>query len=228
MIVLCTGNELIRRRWRDGLAGFHDLIEANSIESLEQRLDTDRPELVVLHFELPGFDGARGVFRLRRRYPGVKFLVLSDVPGEREGFALLRSGIRGYANAYISPAYLAQAVKVIVLGDVWLGSHLLRGLVEELAHAHPRSTSPSEGTIAAAQPVQTLAPLLNRLTNRERQIVEFLAGGESNKGIAAKLGITERTVKAHLTSVFQKTGFKHRLQLALAFNGHRTAGASER
>ncbi|HKJ94564.1 MAG TPA: helix-turn-helix transcriptional regulator, partial [Gammaproteobacteria bacterium] len=67
--------------------------------------------------------------------------------------------------------------------------------------------------------------VFERLSPREHEIVAYLASGESNKGIAAKLGITERTVKAHLSSIFQKTGLKDRLHLALAANAGYAAPA---
>lgn len=203
MIVLCSAIENIRRRWRDALVGFPELVEANSLESLENLLGEDPPQLVVLHLALPQLNGVAGITRLRERYPEIKFLVLADTPGQQEGFALLRNGIRGYANTYTSHAYLVEAVKVIMVGDVWLGSQLLRGLVAELAQVRPES------------PAET-SPPFERLTAREREIVASLARGQSNKAIAAKLGITERTVKAHLSSIFHKTGLKDRLHLALA------------
>lgn len=223
MILLCSANEKIRQRWRAGLAGFPDLCEVDSLDALEHLLDEDPPQLVVMHLGLPGLGGAKGVVRLRERYPRLKFLVLSDVPAEEEGFALLRNGVRGYANTYSSAKYLAEAIKVIVLGDVWLGSQLLRALVAELVHVQP--VAQASGTDGASMAPQSPLAVLSRLTGREREIVTLLARGESNKGIADNLGISERTVKAHLNSVFQKTGFKDRLHLALAMN-NRLGGAT--
>ncbi len=203
MIVLCSAIENIRRRWREALTGFPELVDSDSLAALQKLLEDDPPQLVVLHLALPGLNGVTGITRLRERYPEIKFLVLADMPGQQEGFALLRNGIRGYANTYTSRTYLAEAVKVILVGDIWLGSQLLRSLVAELARVGPES------------PAET-SPPFERLTTREREIVASLARGQSNKAIAARLGITERTVKAHLSSIFQKTGLKDRLHLALA------------
>lgn len=225
MIVLCSANEKIRQRWREALAGLSDVVEASRLEALIARLREPSPVLVILHLALPGLKDVTGVTRLRELYPEAKFLVLSDVPGQREGFALLRNGIRGYANTYTSHAYLAEAVKVILLGDVWIGSQLLRGLVEELAQVRTH-TDPERSTRAGDSSASGL-PGFSRLTAREREIVASLARGESNKGIAAKLGITERTVKAHLSSIFQKTGLKDRLHLALAARAEPVGEAPE-
>jgi len=203
MIVLCSAIENIRRRWREALSGFPELVDSASLGALESLLDNDPPQLVVLHLALPQLNGVTGITRLRERHPEIKFLVLADTPGQQEGFALFRNGIRGYANTYTSHAYLVEAVKVILVGDVWLGSQLLRGLVAELARVIPES----DGGVP---------PGFERLTARERDILASLAGGQNNKTIAARLGITERTVKAHLSSIFQKTGLKDRLHLALA------------
>jgi len=213
MIVLCSANEKIRQRWREALAGLSDVVEAPDFEALVIRLGEKPGSLVILHLALPGLNDVAGVTGLRERYPEAKFLALSDVPGEQEGFALLHNGIRGYANTYSSATYLAEAVKVILVGDLWLGSQLLRGLVEELTQGHPHDHP--------EHPSPSAPPGFARLTAREREIVACLARGDSNKGIAAKLGITERTVKAHLSSIFQKTGLKDRLHLALSANGGR-------
>lgn len=203
MIVLCSAIDNIRRRWGEALTGFPELVDSGSLEALEKLLEDDPPQLVVLHLALPGLNGVAGITRLRERYPEIKFLVLADMPGHQEGFALLRNGIRGYANTYTSRRYLAEAVKVILVGDIWLGSQLLRGLVSELAQVVPASGAAASRAFEA-------------LTAREREIVASLSDGQSNKAIAAGLGITERTVKAHLSSIFQKTGLKDRLHLALA------------
>ena len=92
-------------------------------------------------------------------------------------------------------------------GEIWAGRTLVARLIEELGarvRTHPRTDSSAR---------------VGGLTTREREIAGLVSGGASNKEIAARLGVTERTVKAHLTAIFRKIGVTDRLRLALYLNG---------
>jgi two-component system, NarL family, nitrate/nitrite response regulator NarL len=205
MLVLCSPVESVRLRWREGLSARGELREAESVADLQDCLRSRQPALVLLHVSLPGLSGPQDVRLLKQRYPEVKFAALADVPNDEQGLAWLRGGSDGYLNAYIAPALLAQAVEVMQMGEVWVGRSLMQRLIEGLAATRPRETSDLERR-------------LDGLTEREREIALLIAQGASNKRIAARLAIAERTVKAHLTAVFRKTGARDRLSLALLVN----------
>lgn len=209
MILVCSPDEKVRQRWKQGLDVSADVHEVSSVEGLEQGLMDHKAELVLLHLSLPDLDGAEGVASLRRRYPRATLMVFSDIPEEKEGINLFASGVSAYANTYMSPVLLTEAVKVVQLGEIWVGKKLMQSIIANLARLTRTREQRSESTSNA----------LSLLTEREQEIAMFLAEGASNKVIASRMGVTERTVKAHLTSIFRKTGSTDRLQLALLIHG---------
>lgn len=127
----------------------------------------------------------------------VKVMVLSDMPNFTEGSLLLQKGLKGYANTYIHLLHLNQAIEMINSGNIWLYPSFMQELIA-------RSVKKSS----------TKEAILNQLTQREQETALLVAEGKSNKEIAISLQITERTVKAHLSSIFSKTGLSDRLSLA--------------
>lgn len=127
----------------------------------------------------------------------LRVLALSDVPSFQEGAPLLQKGLKGYANTHIHLLHLTQAIDVINSGNIWLYPSFMQELIA--------------GSVPKADPKDEI---LNPLTSRERETALLVAEGKSNKEIASTLNITERTVKAHLTSIYTKTGLSDRLSLA--------------
>ena len=135
--------------------------------------------------------------------PNVPIVVLSNVPEDSQGMAALATGASGYCSALTLPAVLQQVAGVVEHGGLWVGPQLMRRLMQGLA---------SRNTAAAE-------PALDSLSQRERQVAEAVARGSTNKEIARVMGITERTVKAHLSAAFEKLGVRDRMQLSLLVNG---------
>lgn len=134
-----------------------------------------------------------------------KIIILANVPAQADAMLALRQGATGYCHAYSDVAVLNEVKAVVIHGGVWLGQALLQhliGLSLDLVSTTPDSVSTA----------------LARLTPREREVAQQAALGKSNKEIARQLDITERTVKAHLSSTFERLKLKDRLQLALMLN----------
>ena len=148
-----------------------------------------------------------GVPGLRALQPATKIIVLADHPDEREGLVALKIGAQGYCDRAIAPALLCKALEAVHNGEVWVGRKLTSHLLDELSAL-------TEELGDRASPGD-LDRRLEGLTPRERAIVAELSAGASNKEIAQKFAVTERTVKAHLTAVFRKLGISGRLQVAL-------------
>lgn len=140
---------------------------------------------------------------LRSAAPGVPVVVLSNVPEDEQGMAALAAGAAGYCSALTVPAVLHQVAGVVGSGGLWVGQQLMRRLMQGLA---ARSSPAPE-------------PALDMLSQRERQVAVAVARGSTNKEIARVMGITERTVKAHLSASFEKLGVRDRMQLSLLVNG---------
>jgi DNA-binding NarL/FixJ family response regulator len=139
---------------------------------------------------------------------GKPLVVLSDEPDEALIMQALSAGAAGCCNTHAAPEVLRQVAAVVSNGGLWVGQALLRQLVG--------STSRILGEKAERPPRDDWSCLLSE---RETQVARLVAGGASNKEIASQLAITERTVKAHLTAVFEKLSLRDRLQLSLRING---------
>lgn len=159
--------------------------------------------VVWLHIAGDKPDPALLVQQTARAMPGCSLVVLSNVPGDDEGLAVLEAGAAGYTSALATPDMLRQIATVVENGGLWVGPNLLQRLIAGMA----------------ARSAQINNNQLNRLSAREKEVALAVAGGASNKEIARRLEISERTVKAHLTAAFERLGVRDRLQLSLLING---------
>jgi two-component system, NarL family, nitrate/nitrite response regulator NarL len=142
---------------------------------------------------------------IQQKYLNAKIVVLANAPNQAEAMYVLSLGVVAYAHAY-SPAKMLLEIKTVITnGGVWMGQDLLKRLIEV-------------STNLAGNQAAQVDKHLNLLTKREKQVAIEAAKGLSNKEIARILKITERTVKAHLSSTFERLGAKDRLHLALMLN----------
>lgn len=141
-----------------------------------------------------------------QRFTCRRFIALSNEPNDDEGIAAFSAGASGYCNAHAAPEVLHQVANVVSNGGLWVGRSLLDRFVFAIADRQ--------------QPSDKVEPILEQanLTEREREVALKVAHGVANKEVAIALDISERTVKAHLTSAFKKLGVRDRLQLALLIN----------
>jgi DNA-binding NarL/FixJ family response regulator len=202
-ILLSSANDSVIERWTGLLKDKYDLDQANSLSKLKSCCTDKKFAIILLH--RPMIDPDTFV-EIRRLNPLCRIFLLSDTPNEEEGLTFLKLGIVGYANTYISAERLAEAARIVSSGAVWLGQKVMQRLIlDSYARAKEKAASNSE-------------EILRNLTNREREIANLVAQGQSNLEIAANLDIAERTVKAHLSSIYEKTKTGSRLNLALLIN----------
>ena len=142
---------------------------------------------------------------IQKQYKNAKIAVLANAPNQAEAFYCLSLGVVAYSHAYSPSKMLTEIKTVITNGGVWLGQDLLQRLIEV-------------STSLAGNQAQQVEQHLSVLSKREKQVAKEAAKGLSNKEIARILNITERTVKAHLSSTFERLGAKDRLHLALMLN----------
>lgn len=159
--------------------------------------------LVWLHVAGEERAAAAWVRAIRSAAPHAPVVVLSNVPEDAQGLAVLAAGASGYCSALTLPSVLRQVADVVEHGGLWVGQRLMQRLVQGL--------SVRGSTVAE--------PSLDILSQRERQVAVAVARGSTNKEIARAMNITERTVKAHLSASFEKLGVRDRMQLALFVNG---------
>lgn len=152
--------------------------------------------IVWLHNQLPG----------SARPAGVHFVVMHDEPSDDKGLEALAHGASGYCNAHATPELLHTIESVIRSNGLWVGESLLNRLVGGIGVRSPMAGRHEQH------------PALKALSEREREVALCVARGESNKEITRNLNIAERTIKAHLTAIFEKLGVRDRLQLAILLN----------
>ncbi len=121
------------------------------------------------------------------------------MPKFNEALKLMRFGIRGYGNRMMDAGNLAQAVESVRNGQVWMPPFIISRLITAI----PGNGSDQES--------------MDDLSEREAQVAKCVAAGLTNKEIAEEMDITVRTVKAHMTSIFNKTGLRDRVALALKY-----------
>lgn len=161
--------------------------------------------------------------------PQARVVLLSGAPEPVEGLRALNEGVRGYTHAYGVPALLQEVGVVVAHGGLWVGPDLLQRLVGAThtalgSRAGARGAASAGGSAAATGQVAPNA--WTALSPREAQVARLVAAGRSNKEVADSLFISERTVKAHLGTIFDKLAVRDRLQLVLRLAGSAQPGAT--
>lgn len=131
-------------------------------------------------------------------------IVMSADPEEDEAIQALNSGAQGYCHLLAVPEQLTEIATVVEHGGLWVGPELMQRVLRLAVRVTPQDN--------------TVEYSLNELTSRELMVAREVGRGASNREISEKLDITERTVKAHLSAVFEKLSVRDRVQLALAVN----------
>lgn len=178
------------------------LATANDIELVGMAADggeavrlvaAHQPDVVLMDLSMAGMDGVEATRRIVADHDGVRVVVLTSFGEESRIVDALNAGAHGYLLKHIDPDDLLDAVRAAHAGDAPLDPRAGRVLLEQ------RRRHPDAG----------------ELTRREVEVLELVGQGLANKQIARRLGIGERTVKAHLTSIFQRLGVSDRVQAAL-------------
>lgn len=149
-------------------------------------------------------DWLEKIAALVKLQPQCHVVTLSSVPNDVEGLHAINAGARGYCHLLAVPELLREVEQVVAHGGLWVGPDLVQRLVAATRVVLDRN--PGVG----AAPVD-----LSVLSEREAEVARAVAAGRSNKEVADQLHISERTVKAHLGSVFEKLGLRDRVQLVL-------------
>jgi DNA-binding NarL/FixJ family response regulator len=152
-----------------------------------------QPDVVLMDLEMPELDGIEATRRIKAERPEVAVVILTSFSDRERILDALDAGAAGYLLKDAEPEELARAVAAAARGDAPLDPRAARALLSAR-----RATSPADS-----------------LSEREREVLLMVAEGLPNKVIAQRLSISEKTVKAHLTSVFRQIGVTDRTQAAL-------------
>ena len=198
-VAIVDDHALFRAGVRESLGADVEVIaECDDVDAAVRAIGELEPDVVLLDVHMPGGGGVEVIRRVGESLPGVRFLALSVSDAAEDVIALIRAGARGYVTKTISAAELTDAVLRVREGDAVFSPRLAGFVLDVFA-----------GEIPPAQ----VDPELDLLTPREREVLQHIARGYMYKEIAAQLGISAKTVEAHVSAVLRKLQLSSRHEL---------------
>jgi DNA-binding NarL/FixJ family response regulator len=185
-VLLVDDHTLVRAGVRSllkGLGGIEVVAEAGDGREALRLVEEHRPDVVLMDIVMPELNGLDATARVAARFPGVRVLILSMNASEEYVLQALKAGAAGYLLKDNTPAELEQAVRTVAAGGNYLTAavsrHVIAGYLQRAGGAGP----------------------LDRLTPRQREVLQLIAEGNTTKEIAKKLGIGVKTAEAHRTQL---------------------------
>jgi DNA-binding NarL/FixJ family response regulator len=190
---------------RQGLRTFLELQEGMDVvgeaadgEEAVALVERTAPDVVLLDLVMPRVDGLEAIRRIRERAPATRILVLTSFADDNTVLPAVRAGAAGYLLKDVQPPELAGAIRTVHAGEALLAPAVATMLVEQLAAEDGAGVERGE-----------------HLTPRELEVLGLLARGRANKAIALDLGVSERTVKTHVSNILGKLNLTDRTQAAV-------------
>jgi DNA-binding NarL/FixJ family response regulator len=196
--VLVVDDHLIVRNGLAQLIASSDAVEQvgsvgdgrEAVEAVERL----QPDVVLMDLSMPVMDGIEATAAISKRFPQTKIVVLTSFSDQQRVMAALDAGAEGYVLKHADPEQILAAIDAVHRGGAPIDPQVARVLLDgKRVQSTPRGM----------------------LTDREEEVLRLVQAGLANKQIARQLGITERTVKSHLTKVFSTLGVTDRTQAAL-------------
>ena len=203
-VVIVDDHALFRAGVRAELDGLVDVVgDAGSVgEAVSCVLELE-PDVVLLDVQMPDGGGAEVIRGVAQQRPAIRFLALSVSDAPDDVISIIRAGARGYVTKTISGPELADAVRRVAGGDAVFSPRLAGFVLDAFAGG--------AGPAPAAAPAD---PELDQLTAREREVLRHIARGYLYKEIALRLGISAKTVEAHVSAVLRKLQLSNRHELS--------------
>jgi DNA-binding NarL/FixJ family response regulator len=204
-VVLVDDHALFRAGVRAELDGLVEVVgEAGDVDGAVREVVAKVPDVVLLDVHLPGGGGVEILRRLATEAPAAKCLALSVSDDPEDVIAVIRAGARGYVTKTIAPAELADAIRRVQDDDAVFSPRLAGFVLDAF----------SAGTAATPAAAATADADLDQLTPREREVLRHIARGYLYKEIAQRLGISVKTVEAHVSAVLRKLQLSTRHELS--------------
>ncbi len=203
-VLIVDDHEVVRTGLRT-LLGAHEDIEITgeaetAAAAVKSAMDT-RPDTVLMDVRLPDGSGIEACRRIRSAAPEVRVLMLTSYSDEEAIFAAVMAGASGYLLKQVDADQLYEAILAVGRGESLLDPHLSKAVVDRIHE------------ICEGAPVRGL----DSLTEREKEILELIAEGLTNKEIAERVFLSQKTVRNYVSSIFQKIHVSHRTQAAIYY-----------
>lgn len=212
-VFLVDDHEIVRRGLADLLAtdGSHTVVgEAATVREALARIPAVRPDVAVVDVRLPDGSGIDLVRALREQLPELPCLVLTSYSDDEALLEAITAGARGYVLKQIRGTELVSAIRTVAAGGSLLDSTSTARVLQRIRREQEAPPAPSG------------------LTGQEEAVLELLGEGLTNKQIAERMFLAEKTVRNHVTGVLAKLGVENRVQAALRAAQWRSAGGPRR
>jgi DNA-binding NarL/FixJ family response regulator len=203
-VLIADDDDLMRAGLVELLAGEPDIEivgEASTGRQAVERAHRLGPDVVLMDVRMPDLNGIQATGELTRAAPATKVLILTTFEQDDYVFGALRAGASGFLLKRARPEELIAAVRTVAAGDSLLSPSVTRLVIDRMAQ----------------QPLPELAARakLDALTRREREVLELIARGLSNREIAAQLFLEESTVRTHVKRIQMKLQLRDRVQIVI-------------
>jgi DNA-binding NarL/FixJ family response regulator len=205
-VLIVDDDALVRAGLSMMLAGTDDIrvvAEATDGTEVGSAVDAYKPDVVLMDIRMPGMDGLAATERLRSREEAPHVIVLTTFEADDHVLRALRGGAAGFLLKDTPPPEIMRAIRLVAAGEAMLSPAVTRRLIEHVA---------DDGLGARRARAREL---LDRLTDREREVAIAIGQGKSNADIAAELYMSVATVKAHVSRLLTKLELSNRVQIAL-------------
>ena len=204
-VIIVDDHRLFREGLRLILKGMNgvDIVAeaANGIQAIEL-IDKLKPDIAIVDITIPQLNGCNLLTVIKQKSPETKALMLTNSTDEDAIIKALMAGAKGYLSKDASVSCLLNAIKVIDNGELWVERKLIAKYFNDAANSNSVQQEPRKKANQA-------------LTPREKEVLHLLTEGKTNKEIAQKLFISEKTVKSHLNRIFKKFNVTRRLEAIL-------------
>ncbi|MES1203351.1 MAG: response regulator transcription factor [Pseudomonadota bacterium] len=202
--LIADDHELFRSGLKQLLVDSSIAEEVREAENLDQAIEMLTAEgagdLVLVDLRMPGMSGAEALAALRDGFPDAKIAVVSAVEDRSEIFAALSAGVHGYVLKSLGATEIAEAIRSILAGNIYV--------------------PPALGKREPGAPLESAPPNSEKLTARQKEVLNELLKGRSSKEIARTLEIAEGTVKIHLAAIYRAVGVRTRAEAIAKLKSH--------
>ncbi len=201
-VLLADDHDLVRAGFRSLLQSFGGIevvAEAdNGLEAL-RLIEIHRPHIAVMDIMMPGLNGLEATARIAKDFPKTRVIILTMNAAEQYVLKAMRVGAAGYLLKDGNPAELKQAIQAVAHGETFLSSKVSKHVVSGYVQGKGRSSPEADG-------ISTSYEATDKLTQRQREILQLIAEGNTTKEIAKKLSISVKTVETHRMQLMERLG----------------------
>lgn len=201
-VLIVDDHQVVRQGLRTFLELHPDIFvvgEAGNGTMAIDLADQLSPDIVLMDLVMPGLDGIAATSRIKALGRGIQVIALTSFTEDDKVFPAIQAGASSYLLKDVTPDALVEAIRAVHRGEARLHPEIMRKLMEQVVH----------------QPPVELADGASALTQREREVLQLVAQGQSNREIAEALVISEKTAKAHVSNILGKLGLEDRTQMAI-------------